>query len=123
MRTTQRKGDIALTQAVATFTKLGYDISLPITESAHYDMVVDFKDKLVRVQVKYCGTKEVDLRLIHSNSRGYVVKKSKENSYDWLYILEPTGREYLILECLPGRRSITPNESMLLERVIKPALS
>jgi hypothetical protein len=35
MRITQRKGDIATSRAVATFTAMGFDVSIPLTESAH----------------------------------------------------------------------------------------
>ncbi|HSW37459.1 MAG TPA: group I intron-associated PD-(D/E)XK endonuclease [Candidatus Saccharimonadales bacterium] len=108
MRITQRKGDIAVAQAIATFTKLNYDVALPITESAAYDLLIDVEDKIKRVQVRYCSNKEVELRRIHSNSKGYVIKKTKANAYDWLYILTSTGDEYLIKECLEARRSITP---------------
>jgi hypothetical protein len=41
MRTTQRKGDIATSRAVASFTARGFDVSIPLTESAAYDLVVD----------------------------------------------------------------------------------
>ena len=108
MRTTQRKGDIAVAQAIATFTRMGFDVALPLTESAAYDIIVDDTDNLQRVQVRYSSGKEVDLRRIHSNSKGYVVKKAAADIYDWLYILKPTGEEYLIKECLHSRRSIRP---------------
>jgi hypothetical protein len=114
MRTTQRKGDIAVAQAVSTFTKLGWDVSLPLTESASYDLVIDVESKLKRVQVKYTSVKDVDLRRIHSNSKGYVVKKSKENSYDWLYVLDKDGNEYLFKVCLCERRSVSLQEKYLL---------
>ena len=110
MRTTQRKGDIAVAQAINTFTRLGYDILIPLTESAAYDLVVDTQNDLKRIQVRYTSTKEVDLRNIHSNSKGYVVKKTKDNSYDWLYVLANEKEEYLIKECLTGRRSIKPRK-------------
>lgn len=114
MRNTQRKGDIAVAQAIATFTRLNYDVALPLTESAAYDLVVDTGTDLVRVQVRYCGDKEVELRRIHSNSTGYVIKKTRINAYDWLYILKQTGEEYLIKECLQERRSIRPREEYRL---------
>ncbi len=110
MRPTQRKGDIAVTQAIATFTKMGFDISLPLTESAAYDLIVDDSLGLWRVQVKYFGGKEVDLRKIHSNSKGYVIKKSAINEYDWLYIYKPKDEEFLIKMCLANRRSVIPKE-------------
>jgi len=108
MRGTQRKGDTAVTQAVATFTRIGYDVSLPITESAAYDLLVDVGEKILKVQVKYSSEVDVDLRRIHSNSKGYQIKKSKKADYDWLYVLKNTGEEYLIEECLSGRRSVRP---------------
>ncbi len=111
MRTTQRKGDIAVAQSISTFTKLGFDVALPITESAAYDIVVDTGHIVVRVQVRFCSEKDVELRRIHSNSKGYVIKKTKLNAYDWLYVLRPTGEEYLIKKCLDGRRSIRPKET------------
>lgn len=120
MRETQRKGDIAVAAAIATFTKLGYDVALPITESAAYDILVDDSQAIHRVQVRFSGGKEVELRRIHSNSTGYIVKKTKRDAYDWLYILKPTGEEYLIKECLVNRRSIRPTEKY---RISIPNLS
>lgn len=114
MRNTQRKGDIAVSQAIARFTRMGYDVSIPLTESAAYDLIVDTGIELKRVQVRYSGVREVSLRRIHSNSKGYVVKKTKVNAYDWLYIFKHTQEEYLIKECLANRNSIVPTEEYLL---------
>lgn len=114
MRITQRKGDIAVSQAVATFTKLGYDVSIPFTESAAYDLVVDTQEGIKRVQVRYTGSGSVDLRRIHSNSLGYVVKKTKDGAYDWLYIYSQDGKEYLFKSCFPMRRSIKPTDKNLV---------
>ena len=114
MRSTQRKGDYAVTKAIATFTKAGYDVSLPITESAAYDIVVDVDNSMKRVQVRYFSGVEVELRRIHSNSSGYVVKKTKSNAYDWLYMLNEKDEEFMIKSCLDVRRSIRPkNEHRL----------
>ena len=110
MRITQRKGDLATTQAINTFIRMGYDVCIPITESAAYDLVVDTPDGLKRVQVKYSSDKDVDLRNIHSNSTGYVVKKTKQDSYDWLYVLyvkEEIVEEHLFTQCFTNRRSVT----------------
>jgi hypothetical protein len=115
MRLTQRKGDIAVSQAIATFTKLGYDVAIPLTESASYDLIVDIERVLFRIQVRYISGTAVDLRRVHSNSKGYVVKKCEENAYDWLYVYKASGEEYLIQKCLSGRRSIKLIESHLLK--------
>ncbi len=119
MRLTQRKGDIAVSQAVATFTKYGYDVSIPLTESAAYDLIVDTGLKLKRVQVRYTSGKKVDLRRIHSNSQGYVVKKTTENAYDWLYIYTIENEEFLIKSCLHNRRSISPTKKDLIANTLK----
>ena len=116
MRTTQRKGDIAASQAIATFTKLGWDVSIPLTESAAYDLIVDNNISIFRVQVKYTSTGEVDLRNIHTNSTGYVVKKNSHKTYDWLYILRSDGKEFVIEDCLINRRSVKPVDSHSIQR-------
>lgn len=115
MRTTQRKGDIAKAKAMHTFTAMGYDVAMLLTESAAYDLVVDTGDKLHRVQVRFSQTgKEIPLRRIHSNSKGYVVKKTTADAYDWLYVVTGDGKEYLIKECLEGRNCVTPKETDLI---------
>jgi hypothetical protein len=88
---------------------MGYDVSIPLTESAAYDLVVDDGQALVRVQCKFANNhrRQVDLRRIHSNSAGYVVKRTQEGAYDWLFILDGGNEEYLIKECLAGRRAVT----------------
>jgi hypothetical protein len=120
MRTTQRKGDVATARAVATFTELGWDVSLPLTESAAYDLVVDDGQHLRRVQCKYVSGRHVDLRRIHSNPKGYVVKRVAANAYDWLYVLRSDGSEYLVKQCLAGRRSVTVRAADRIGAVAEP---
>jgi len=120
MRTTQRKGDIAVSKAISSFTALGADISIPLTKSAPYDLIADFSNKLYRIQIKYISGNEVDLRNIHSNSKGYVVKKTLEITYDWLYVYHASGKEFLVPDCLINRRSITfYNDTYLLKNVVE----
>lgn len=109
MRTTQKKGDIGAARAIFKFTELGYDVSIPLTESAAYDLIVDTGTELKRVQVKYSTDGKVDLRHIHSNAQGYVVSKVKENAYDWLFVCTPDN-DYLVKECLSERTGITMNK-------------
>ena len=115
MRTTQRAGDIGVAQAIASFTKLGCDVSLPLTESAAYDLIVDTGSDLKRVQVRYTSSNQVDLRRIHSNSGGYVVKRTMPNAYDWLYVLNDCGEEFLVRACMHSRRSWNLDRRFLLE--------
>ncbi len=108
---------MATSRALASFTARGWDVSVPFTESAAYDLVVDVAGPLFRVQCRYSSSRHVNLRRIHSNSQGYVVKSVEENAYDWLYVLRPDGNEYLIKECLVGRRAVTVQPEYLLGAV------
>ena len=119
LQTTERKGDVATSHAIATFTALGFDVSIPLTESAAYDLVLDDGSRLPRVQCKYAGgpRRQVDLRRIHSNSTGYVVKRTADNAYDWLFVLDGHGAEYLIKKCLANRRSVTLRDTDMLGAV------
>jgi PD-(D/E)XK endonuclease len=101
---------------------MGYDVSIPLTESAAYDLVVDDGRELARVQCKFTNDprRQVDLRRIHSNSNGYVVKRTTKDSYDWLFVLDGANSEYLIKACLAGRRSVNLRESDKLGAVAEP---
>jgi PD-(D/E)XK endonuclease len=103
---------------------MGYDVSIPLTESAAYDLVVDNGQELVRVQCKFANEqrRQVDLRRIHSNSSGYVVKRTEPNSYDWLFVLDGGGAEYLIKKCYAGRRSVTLRDADKLGAVAESGL-
>src|SRR3954466_12050793 len=114
-RATQRKGDIAVARAISSFTEVGLDVLIPLTESAAYDLAVDDGVCLQRVQCKYTSTGLVDLRNIHSNSQGYVVKFVKDAVYDWLYVLHADGREFLVRECPVGRRGMSVVKMQSLE--------
>lgn len=116
-RKTQKKGDLALSKAIYDFTELGYDVSLPITESASYDLIVDDGCGVWRVQAKFLGetVPYVDMRKIHSNSTGYVVKKYKENDYDWLYVYKQNVASYVAKRFITTQ-SYTPKRSDLLEK-------
>ena len=98
-----------MSHAIAAFTGWASTFRFPLTESAAYDLVVDDGSMLARVQCKYAGgpRRQVDLRRVHSNSSGYVVKRTAANAYDWLFVLDGHGTEYLIRECLANRRSVT----------------
>lgn len=117
MRETQRKGDIATTQAIASFTRAGCDVSIPVTESAAYDLIVDINNRLYRVQNKFSSLRDVDLRRVHNNAQGYVVKPAF--GFDILYIFTVFDtHEYLILRSKWGT-SITPKASDAFELVIE----
>lgn len=107
---------MAVVRAMCVLMECGYNISIPFTESAPYDLVVDKNGKLYRIQVRYTANKEVELRRIHSNSTGYVVKKTKDNAYDWLFVVTDDAA-YLLKKCLVGRRSIAVTMLPILKKL------
>ena len=107
---TQRKGDIGVAQAIATFTKMGMNVFLPIGEGLAYDFIIDNGEGLFRVQARYTSNRAVELRRVYSNRKGSVVKKVPSGAYDWLYVLNSNDEEFLIKENLAGRSSLIPQE-------------
>jgi len=51
-KNSKKQGDAGLGQAIAYFTMKGYDVALPLTDSADWDMIVEIDGELKRVQVK-----------------------------------------------------------------------
>lgn len=51
-KNSKKQGDAALGQAIAYFTSKGYDVALPLTDSADWDLIVEIDNILKRVQVK-----------------------------------------------------------------------
>jgi Holliday junction resolvase-like predicted endonuclease len=45
-------GDIGESLAIAKFTKEGLTVSKPLSNNAKYDLIVEFNNKLYKVQVK-----------------------------------------------------------------------
>ena len=45
-------GDIGESVGIAEFVKAGFAVSKPLTNNARYDLIVDIKNKLYKVQVK-----------------------------------------------------------------------
>lgn len=51
---TKRKGLTTELLCQAYLTSLGYNISIPLGEDCRYDMILDIKKQLLRVQIKTC---------------------------------------------------------------------
>lgn len=51
-KNSKKQGDAGLGQAIAYFTMKGYDVALPLTDSADWDLIVEVDGELKRVQVK-----------------------------------------------------------------------
>ena len=54
----KKQGDIGMCYAMAYYSKLGWTISVPITDSQDYDLIVDTGTNLLKVQVKTTSYEE-----------------------------------------------------------------
>lgn len=105
------KGDLGVETARYLFTKKGWIVSQPNTESAPYDLIVDDFKGRYRVQVKYTSDTFVDLRRKrYKGSR----PNYEDNSYDWLAVVTPEERLYLFNFFVKNKRSIALDKQYLL---------
>jgi hypothetical protein len=76
------KGDISESKVISFLSEKGFDVSVPFGDNTRYDLVLDVKDTLLRVQVKTGNDKRGVIKF-RTNS---VVKKSgnqqETESYD-----------------------------------------
>lgn len=115
-KNSKKQGDIGLGVAIAFFVKKGYTVSIPLTDSQEYDLIVDVEGKLKRVQVKTVSYKEVSGNYFISLTtkggwkvRGAIaIKKMTSKDVDLLFIVTSEAKMYLIpVEDLNGRQSVT----------------
>ena len=47
----KKQGDMGMCYAIAYYSKLGWTISIPVTDSQDYDLIVDTGTKLLKVGI------------------------------------------------------------------------
>jgi hypothetical protein len=101
-KNSKQQGDIGVGSAIAYFTQLGYTVSLPLTESQSYDLIVDNDDGLKKVQIKTTSHKKNNnysamLRTCGGNRSGCGIYKNFDpTKIDLLFILCINGDIYCI---------------------------
>lgn len=115
MHTTYRKGQIAVCRVLERAAELGWIASIPFTE-ARYDLVLDQGDgKLLRVQVKYCDSKQrnsqcsvrLDLRKECRNNGKVKTYSSSEIDVILVYIPQVQKICWLRTELFHGKNQIS----------------
>lgn len=97
----KKQGDMGLGIAIAWFVTRGTVVSVPLTDSQDYDLVVDVEG-LKKVQVKTTsymvdGTYVVELRTKGGNKTGTgKTKKFNREKVDFLFVLTDSNLKYLI---------------------------
>ena len=98
----KKQGDIGMCYAMAYYAKLGWTVSVPVTDSQDYDLIVDTGTKLLKVQVKTTaqvsehGIYIVSLRTCGGNKSGHTAKTFDNNQSDLLFVLTDNGDCYSI---------------------------
>jgi len=111
-KNTKKQGDVGLGAAIGYFVSQGYSVSIPLTDSQDYDLVVDI-DGLKRIQVKTTSFKSkygrffVSLTIKGGNrSSSGKIKNFNKDAVDFVFVLTSDGNKYLIPSSVCGN-SIT----------------
>jgi len=111
----KKQGDWGMGQAIAYFTQAGCTVSVPITDSQHYDLIVDYPlTGLKKVEVKttvYMRRKgryfALNLRVFGGNRSGIQKARKLCESVDIVFAVTAAGTRYLIpVEHLGGTSTI-----------------
>ena len=112
---TKLQSNIGLGQAIAYFTGEGMSVSLPLTESQRYDLIVDDGSKLFRVEVKTTRTRRASGSYVvtlstqgGNQSWDHAKKLISENDCDLVFVHVVGGGSYVFpVEMVAGRASLT----------------
>ena len=107
-RNSKKQGDAGLGQAIAYFTINGYEVALPLTDSADWDLVVENGNGLKKVQVKTSyqlapsGNEVFSITVLGGNRTGRGTRKVvADQNYDLLFLHHlKTGKQLLIPKAL-----------------------
>ena len=91
-KNSKKQGDAGLGQAIAYFTSLGYDVALPLTDSADWDLIVETDKGLQRVQVKTSsqltesGVERFEASVKGGNQTFSKSKKIEDQNWDLIFL-------------------------------------
>jgi hypothetical protein len=120
-KTTTDQGNIGLSKAIYEFQKMGYTISIPMTENQKYDLIIDYGEGLKRVQVKTTqfrskhGTFTVNIKTCGGNRSGHKLHYFDKDSCDILFILTSEDDVYIIPTSVITAKSTLAMSKQLLE--------
>jgi PD-(D/E)XK nuclease superfamily protein len=98
---TKKLGDVGLGQAIAYFTSLGMTVSIPLTDSQEYDLIVD-NGKPRTVQIKRTSFKRNGKFYVSLTTKGGnrtsigKIKKLNKEKVDLLFIVTSEFEIYII---------------------------
>ena len=108
-KNSKKQGDAGLGQAIAYFTSKGYDVALPLTDSADWDMIVEINNSLKRVQVKTSSQlKPNGVMLFNANVTGGNKSGDKTNK-----LIDDQEWDLIFLHHLvTGKQALIPKDAL-----------
>lgn len=88
--TKKLKGDVSETAVLAKLTSLGYAVSIPFGGTTSYDLVVDVRGRLLKIQVKAAYVDSTGVlvsagpRKTMTNTRVIKYKRYNKDSFDFV---------------------------------------
>jgi hypothetical protein len=99
----KKQGNLGVARAVYEYTKLGYVVLAPMSDSEKYDLVIDTGSELLKVQVKTSRCKSgsgctynrtgwaVNLSTKGGNTKTNNIRRRQAGDYDMLFVLVDSG--------------------------------
>lgn len=75
-------GDIGEAIAIAQFTKAGFIISKPLSNNARYDFIVEYNNKLYKIQVKTTSSIKEGVMVFATKTTNYTKGNWASKKYD-----------------------------------------
>jgi hypothetical protein len=106
------QGNVGLGKAIAYYTSIGSIVSIPITDSQPYDLIID-NGQLQKIQVKttFCMSKglyQVNLKQCGGSSKTYSTKLFEPKDSDILYVFSESGDQWIIpTNAIDARTALT----------------
>lgn len=100
-KNSKKKGDIGVGIAISYLTTIG-SVSIPLTDSQEYDLVVDIDGTLKKVQVKTTewlspfGIFQANLAIRGGNRSFNTIKKFDNTGVDYVFVVTSTNKQYFI---------------------------
>jgi hypothetical protein len=100
---TKLKSDIAESAVCTELLSRGFSVLKPVGDRLPYDIAIDVKEKLIRIQVKHAWYNKkdraylVDVRRTKTNRRQMVRKKYDNNDFDFAVVFIGEKRIFYVI--------------------------
>lgn len=107
----RKSGAIGVAKSISWFTENGYNVSISISETQRYDLIVEKYGILYKVEVKTTTNKYVSLR---TNSPNYNLRNNHKTltteDADLLFVINSEGMFLIPVINISGMKEISPSK-------------